>query len=311
MYDVSGLLTNSLSSSMKFRSFLLLASAWFLVACGRKPDPEIAFYFSAHPDDWQLFMGEKAYEDVQNEHVKTVFFLTTAGDAAMGMTASANANLPYFKARERGYINALNWTEESLIKINEEGRSLLSLTDYELSDVVVNGHVLKKYEGKTVLAYLFYLPDGFPEGQYQWSLQKLYRGEISQMPTIDSTTVYKDWDDLKATLKTLVNKEVGEMANVWVNLAERDTVLNPADHSDHWYTSLLGDEATAHLNSNKRYYREYAMADLDTNLEGKAVDIKRFLFSANAASKEQAGYSSPWDDHHLAWVVRSYYREER
>lgn len=311
MYDVSGLLTNSLSYFMKFRSLLLLASAWFFVACGQKPDPEVAFYFSAHPDDWQLFMGEKAYEDVQNEYVKTVFFLITAGDAAMGMTASANANLPYFKARERGYINALNWAEESLIKINEEGRSLLSLTDYELSDVVVNGHVVKKYEGKTVLAYLFYLPDGFPEGQYQWSLQKLYANEIEQMPTIDSTSVYRNWEDLTNTVKTLVNKEVGDVANVWVNLAERDTVLNPADHSDHWYNSLLGDEATTHLKPHKRYYRTYAMSNLENNLGERTEDIKRFLFSANAASKEEAGYKSPWDDHHLSFLGRSYYREER
>lgn len=294
---------------MKFRSFLLLASAWLFVACGQKPDPEIAFYFAAHPDDWQLFMGEKSYQDVQNEYVKTVFFLTTAGDAGMGMTAAANANLPYFKARERGYINALKWAEESLIKINEEGRSLLSFTDYELSDVVVNGHVVKKYEGKTVLAYLFYLPDGFPEGQYEWSLQKLYLNEINQMPTIDSTTMYQDWADLRATLKTLVNKELAESEKVWVNLMERDNALNPTDHSDHRYTSLLGEEATAHLKPHKRYYRTYAMSDSEKNLDGRTEDIKRFLFSANAASKEVAGYKSPWDDHHLSFLGRSYYRE--
>ena len=274
-------------------------------------EPSVAFYFSAHPDDWQLFMGEKAYADVQDPKVKTVFILTTAGDAAMGMTASENANLPYFKARERGYINAMKWAENPMMKINEEGRSLYPLEDYELSEMVVNGHPIMKYDTESSTAYLLYLPDGFPEGQYTWSLQKLYQGEISNMPTIDSATIFKDWEDLQSTVKTILNMESNGYEEIWVNLAERDTVLNPGDHSDHWHSSLLGDLASAHLAPHKRYYREYAMTEMDTNLTGTAVDIKRFLFSANAASKEAAGYSSPWNDHHLAWVVRSYWREER
>ena len=295
---------------MRFRFVLTFACFSLLLSCAND-EPQVAFYFSAHPDDWQLFMGERAYADIQDKNTKSVFFLTTTGDAGMGMTASEGANVPYFKARERGYINALKWAEKPIVKIDSAGRSLYPLEDYVLNEVVVNGHVIKKFETEQSIAYLFYLPDGFPDGQYQWSLQKLYNGEIQNMPTIDSTAMYVDWKDLASTVKTLLNKEANGYENIWINLPERDTLLNPEDHSDHWYSSLLGEMASEKLRPKKRYYREFAMTDLITNLDGKAVDIKRFLFSANAASKEAAGYSSPWNDHHLAWVVRSYYREER
>src|SRR5687768_5615926 len=41
----------------------------------------VAFYFSAHEDDWQLFMNPNAYNDVHKSSTKVVFVYMTAGDA--------------------------------------------------------------------------------------------------------------------------------------------------------------------------------------------------------------------------------------
>src|SRR4030095_10435487 len=61
----------------------------------------VAFYFGAHPDDWQLFMNPNAYYDVQMPSNKVVFVYVTAGDAGLGLGNGGRAQ-PYYLARENG-----------------------------------------------------------------------------------------------------------------------------------------------------------------------------------------------------------------
>jgi len=51
----------------------------------------VAFYFSAHEDDWQLFMNPNAYHDVQRASTKVVFVYLTAGDAGAGLVVGLTA----------------------------------------------------------------------------------------------------------------------------------------------------------------------------------------------------------------------------
>ncbi len=277
----------------------------------QRPAPSnLSFYFAAHPDDWQLFIGEQAWENLRDTTHQVVFVLSTAGDAAMGISAADTANMPYYKARERGFIHSVQWAAEGDLQADSTGKATLPLLPYTLKDETINGHVVRSFSYKNAKAYLFYLPDGFPDGGYTWSLQKLKQGEIDEMPSIDSATVYTSWDDLRTTLTKLVEQHLSENQNVTFNLAERDTTLNPGDHSDHWYTSLIADEATQALEGTRRYFIEYHTASLDTNLSKPQIAIKQFLFSPCALSKEDAGYVTPWEPHHLAWTYRSYFREE-
>ena len=61
----------------------------------------VAFYFGAHPDDWQLFMNPNAYYDVQKPSNRVVFIYVTAGDAGLGLGNGGRAQ-PYYLARENG-----------------------------------------------------------------------------------------------------------------------------------------------------------------------------------------------------------------
>ncbi|MBK8848309.1 MAG: PIG-L family deacetylase [Bacteroidetes bacterium] len=61
-----------------------------------------SFYFSAHPDDWQLFIGTNAYNDMQESNTKVVFIYVTAGDAGLLTGKVPPATVPYYVARERG-----------------------------------------------------------------------------------------------------------------------------------------------------------------------------------------------------------------
>lgn len=286
---------------------LLILTFW---ACSTEQEPaNVSFYFGAHPDDWQLFIGERAWADVQDANTKTVFVLTTAGDAAAGMATGPGANQPYYLAREIGFMNSIFWAEGGKIQIDSAGRSTLPLQEYELSVVGLNGHPLKHYSLDNISVYLFYLPDGFPDGGYRWSLQKLKEGIISDMPTIDSTTLYADWNDLKSTVETLIQREISGNESLRFNLADTDTTINPGDHSDHQYTSFLAQEASQGLGADYLFFQEYVTSQRQENLTEQEARIKKFLFSANALSKERAGYPTPWDAFHLAWTTRTYDRE--
>src|SRR4051794_15523051 len=60
-----------------------------------------SFYFSAHQDDWQLFMNPSAFEDVSAVRTKTIFVYLTAGDAGLGIGARGRKH-PFYLARENG-----------------------------------------------------------------------------------------------------------------------------------------------------------------------------------------------------------------
>ena len=59
----------------------------------------LAFYVTAHQDDWELFRGQQAYKDLATSTNKVVFIYVTAGDA--GRTNG------WWEARERGALQRL------------------------------------------------------------------------------------------------------------------------------------------------------------------------------------------------------------
>jgi hypothetical protein len=81
----------------------MLANAWRLTISGSSTIVQytvVAFYMTAHEDDWELFRGEQAYADIQSDpSYKIVFIHTTAGDAG-----SIDG---WWEAREQGAIAAV------------------------------------------------------------------------------------------------------------------------------------------------------------------------------------------------------------
>ena len=59
----------------------------------------VSFYFTAHQDDWQLFMNPPAFRDALDGNTKCVFIHMIASDAGLG-TNNGGRKYPFYLARE-------------------------------------------------------------------------------------------------------------------------------------------------------------------------------------------------------------------
>src|SRR6266545_4755671 len=88
---------------------LLLPAPWALAGEGAFSG-KVSFYFSAHEDDWQLFMNPSAFQDVVGK-AKTVFVHLTAGDAGLG-TGTACGQMD-----EHGFgLATTSWNADGFMK---------------------------------------------------------------------------------------------------------------------------------------------------------------------------------------------------
>ena len=167
-------------------------------------DQRVSFYFSAHEDDWQLFMNPSAFRDVR-DGVKTVFVHVTAGDAGLG-TANGGRKHPYYLAREQGAESAIVFMADAEEHARDDKRTV---------SAAINGHPMRRVSYRNTIAYFLRLPDGSTDGGgyadtgYQ-SLKLLAEAKIQTIAAIDQSTTYRSWNELVATVRALIDRERGQ-----------------------------------------------------------------------------------------------------
>lgn len=262
------------------------------------------FFVSAHQDDWQLFMNPNVYESIKSEEDTTVIIHITAGDAGAGM-----GNDAYYKAREEGSLASVRFLSNTYGSGKNHGAEM------ERSYVDLNGHPILRYAYHKTVIYLLRLPDGGLKGQgyvlHEFkSLKKLFKEEINRIKSIDETTVYENKDDLINTLKALVQQERKDNA-IEFHLADTDKVINPDDHSDHQTSSLFFQEVAHDLGNNSLYlYVNYHTANLPLNCSEQDLLMSAATWGVTTAQIADHRHYSTWDDSHIAWIGRQYYRKE-
>ena len=258
-----------------------------------------SFYTSAHPDDWQLFMNPNAYESVKNKDEKTVFIHTTAGDAGTGM-----GNNDYTLAREKGSLRAIRFMENAFTSGEEMKEQL----------VTINGHAIRKYVYRNTVAYFLRIPDGSPDGagyplHEHRSLQKLYTGETTDINTVDGSTQYSSLNDLKTTLKALIELEASDTEKWTYHVADTAGSLNPNDHSDHQYSSKIVQDVARELGKGSiNLYIDYHSNTLPLNVFDAHFLLCAGTWGATASGLSDMGHYSTWDNAHNSWIGRQYYR---
>ena len=265
----------------------------------------VAFYFGAHPDDWQLFMNPNAYYDVQKPSNKVVFVYVTAGDAGVGL-GNGGRSQPYYLARENGAKLSVKFMADAA-----------KAPEIALDSVAsVSGHAIKRWLYRNTVSYFMRLPDGSPPGTgyvatAEQSLKRLHEGAIRTMTSIDNSTTYQGWSDLRTTLRKLIDHERGTATNVWVNIPDINIEKNIGDHADHQHMAQGVLEAIADLPwINKALYLDYVTADMEENMSSGEREIEAGTFAALAMGLTAMDHPSPWDRLHRSWLSRHYFRIE-
>ena len=266
---------------------------------------KVSFYFAAHEDDWQLFMNPSAFEDVTGGAAKTVFVHITAGDDGLGV-GSGGRKQPYYLARENGALNAIRFMADAD----------KTPIDNSAGPMTFNGHPVFRVSYLNTIGYFLRLPDGDASGSgfagtgFQ-SLKRLATGEIATLSAIDSSTTYRGWGDLVATVRDILNYERGTTPLVQINVAETDARINPADHSDHLMTAKAALDAAKDISCVRRvYYVDYASSKLPENLSAPERDMESAVFAVTLAGIMEFGHGTSWHHYDQSYIGRNYFRVE-
>jgi len=261
----------------------------------------VSFYIVAHPDQWQLFMGNDAFNDIVkktgNEQSKVMLIYTTAGDE------SYNGNTPdpnHYLAREEGARNSVEFCADI------HGDHI----PWVLDRILVRGHSILKYTYKNVVSYLLRLPDGCNGNNISGqSLQLLHDSLVQSITTVDSTTTYSGWADLDSTLREIVGNEAANAPHLYFNTADADTATNQGDDPDNIYAGKLCMDAIAGMQGiSLKLFQENKIANLPVNLNDKDIATKAALLSQIDYVRTMRGLPTAWTTLNLMYLSRNYFR---
>lgn len=241
----------------------------------------LSFYVGGHQDDWQLFRGNVAYNDLTKAGSRVVFIYATAGDG--GRTDG------WWEARERGAVAAARKAAGPAPLRVDVGR--------------FNDHPVVRYTSANSVSYFMRLPDGqyrsgmgFPAYNDE-SLSQLRDGG-KPVTAVDKSATYKSWADFWQTLRAIMEYErsqVPAMPHPWVNAPDyfgpdnsrqdcgSQGSCNPCDHPDH---KAVGDALRQFVTGtyNRAWWVGYDTRNRPENLKGADFIRKGELFFAYSAA---------------------------
>lgn len=265
----------------------------------------VSFYFSAHEDDWQLFMNPPAFRDVLDEAVRCIFVHVTAGDAGLGV-GSGGRKHPYYLARENGAETAIRFMADA-----NDRRPLEPV----VSAISLAGHAIRRVSYRNTTAYFLRLPDGNASGDGyaetgQQSLRRLAQSEIDALVPVDGSTRYRGWDDLTATIRALIDCERGGAAAVDLHIPDLDAASNPDDHSDHRHTAKAVLAAAEGLPARRVHHIGYAINKLPENLAAEDRDMKSAVYAVTMAGVLAFDHPVSWQRYDQLFIGRGYSRTD-
>ncbi|OUJ73450.1 PIG-L family deacetylase [Hymenobacter crusticola] len=256
-----------------------------------------AFYIVAHQDDWQLFMGSHAYDDIQRPKTKVIIICLTAGQANEPGDA-------YWQSREVGCRASIQAAADLSTQMGP---------DSLFGEETVNTHLVHTFRHKNVVAYFLRLPDGgfngkgFARGNFQ-SVRQFKNGKGGPLTSIDKTASYATWEDLTETVHRIVQRESAGTKCTWVHTPDPNETYNPDDHPDHRMAGVIARIATADQDCRQLLYVEYASSKKPENLSADEKAHQSLLFAAYCKGQVRAGQVTEWNEAHLKWLGRQYFR---
>jgi hypothetical protein len=179
----------------------------------------------------------------------------------------------------------------------------------------INGHSIARYNYKDrVMNYFLRLPDGFHGGEGNpdtgnQSIKKLRDGTIKSLTTIENSTTYQGWGDLRETIKSIILAEKGTDEQVWINAPSSDPTYNIDDHSDHYISSLLAQDAINDIPwVGIVSWMHYRTRKLEANLTSSELDNTTAIFAAYSWAIIESGYVTSFNDAHKQFLPGEYFK---
>ena len=257
------------------------------------PASRTDFFIHAHQDDWELFMGDRAYTSVQVA-TKVVFVFATAGDGGQ--------NSAFWQTREQAAQAGI--------------ASLVTTGSWSCAAQAINGHSIRRCTKGKAVTYDMRLPDGAASGEGfsgHGSMSELRDGVRPTLAALDGSTTYASWADLYGTIRGIVDFESGNGSAPYVEVhaPETNRTTNARDHADHWATGDAVQQATVGRSWNLYWYVDYQTQFMTINLTQTAHDIKQLSFYAYDNFMGAAGYGrNQYESDYQAWLWRTYYRSQ-
>lgn len=254
---------------------------------------DVDVYIHGHPDDWQLFMGDRAYHSVAGGR-GVVFVYLSAGDAG-------NEDR-YWQSREAGADASVDFV------VPAGSRACANQT--------VAGHSIRRCTKGPTASWYLRLPDGNGTdgtGYGRGSLT-LLRDQGTATAALDGSATYASWSDLQSTLVAIVAFETGGqvLQTLRVHAPDYNRTANPGDHPDHYATADAVRAASASRGWTLTWYVDYDIRNRTVNLSTADQDIKRSEYFAYDDVMVAAGYpSSRESSWYVRWYQRTYSRVEQ
>lgn len=260
-------------------------------------------YIVAHPDDWQLFMGDTVYPQITSGDHVTFIYLSAGG---------ADRPPAYWHAREAGAMASIRAAATG-------GNDLKGPIEARCGQVIVRSHPIQRCSEGSTDSYFLRLPDGRPDGSgylqsgYQ-SLDKLAHGQ--PMAAVDGSTTYLSLTGIEEVVIGLLEHELvaANATGLVLHTHDPSPMSNRYDHADHRMAGNIVMSVAAKLNVDAFYYAGYGIADLPANLSDEAINMKQRVFAAYdreriLANPTWSAYAE-WPEAYAAWMSRTYKREE-
>ena len=268
-------------------------------------------YLVAHQDDWQLFMGIDATNDMSDASHKVVFIYLTNGDAC-NKTGNCAFHIPYFMARENGAKNSV------YLVTDHAGSPPAGNSRPQNTRVSVNKHTVTKWQYKNVVKYFLRLPDGHLDLDHpprhrcgfdtedSTYINNFRRGILRKLEDVKGLTIYYGWHDIVNTIRTIVkNEDTG--TGVLLHTHEFSQALNIETHPDHRETGLIAENIRQRTPAvSVAYHLDYITFGLPINLSDTETMKETGLFAAYNGAKINDGCPTDWKEADLRFCQRNY-----
>jgi hypothetical protein len=257
------------------------------------PTSRTDFYVHAHQDDWELFMGDRAYTSGQVA-TKVVIVYTTAGDG--GETTS------WWQTREvaaRAAVDAI----------------APSAGAWNCVPQTINAHAIRRCSKGKAVSYEMRLPSCAmnSEGYFgRGCLSDIRDGYRSTLVALDGSATYTSWADISNTIRGIIDVESNNQSApyVEVNAPDYNRVTNKPNHPDHLATADLVHLAAGTRNWTTFWYIDYPTQNMPINLSQSVHDLKRDVYYAYDNYMGNAGLGrGQYEADHQAWLWRTYFRQ--